>query len=247
MSPGEACDAHEHYERLLARHYTWMSGDFDDAVAREDAVFERFGIAPESSGTAVDLGCGSGFQSIALAGRGFRVRAIDLSETLLGELQEHAGSLPIAPLRGDIRDVASLAARGAELVVCMGDTLTHLPTITDIRNVLAGCRYILAQSGALVLTFRDLTRELTGTDRFIPLRADDDRIMTVALEYEAEHVLVTDLVHVRDEAGWQLHAGSYRKLRLDEREACELVQHSGLTVEHRETRDGVVTIVARKT
>ena len=44
-------------------------------------------------GVAVDLGCGSGFQSIALANLGVaRVHAFDASETPLTELRQRVGS-----------------------------------------------------------------------------------------------------------------------------------------------------------
>ena len=66
-----------------------------------------------------------------------------------------------------------------------------------------------------VITYRDLTTELHGTDRFIPVRSDDNKIMTCFLEFEsAESVVVHDLVYTRQDKGWSLNKSSYRKLRL---------------------------------
>src|SRR5262245_61447958 len=86
---------HDHYECLLAEHYTRMFGDFGTKVAEQQALLEKLGIGRLEGGQAVDLGCGSGFQSIALARLGFRVVAIDFSARLLQELREHARGLPI--------------------------------------------------------------------------------------------------------------------------------------------------------
>ena len=103
-----------------------MFGEFEAKVAEQQALLERLGItARQSGGLAVDLGCGSGFQSIGLARLGFRVLAIDFSHRLLAELNERARGLPIAAIAGDIREVAALAPTGVELVVCMGDTLSQ--------------------------------------------------------------------------------------------------------------------------
>jgi hypothetical protein len=66
-----------------------------------------------------------------------------------------------------------------------------------------------------VITYRDLTKELEGLDRFIPVQSDENTIMTCFLQYEsAESVVVHDLVYTRDGAAWSLSKSSYRKLRL---------------------------------
>jgi len=98
----------DHYDALLAEHYTWMSGDFAGAVAAQRSLLNSLAISPSGSRQAVDLGSGPGYQSIALA----------------------------------------------------------------------------------ELSFRDLTPDLTGLNRFIPVRSDPDRIMTCFLEYEPETVIV---------------------------------------------------------
>lgn len=91
-----------HYEQLLAEHYTWMFGLFEEKVAEQQVLFNRWGILTNDVKTALDLGCGSGFQSIALANLGFRVTAIDLSQRLLTELTEHKGERAIVSLQGRI-------------------------------------------------------------------------------------------------------------------------------------------------
>jgi SAM-dependent methyltransferase len=159
----------EHYEEVLSHYYSRMFGEFEAKVAEQQGLLERLGITARQGGDlAVDLGCGSGFQSIALARLGFRVLAIDFSHRLLAELNERARGLPVAALAGDIRDVAALAPTGVELVVCMGDTLSHLECEGDLERVLASVAARLAVGGRFVLTFRDLSGQLHDLDRFIP-------------------------------------------------------------------------------
>ena len=70
----------DHYDGVLAQHYSRMFGDFETKVDEQRALLERLGVtARPSGGLAVDLGCGSGFQSVALARLGFRVLAVDFS------------------------------------------------------------------------------------------------------------------------------------------------------------------------
>jgi len=44
-----------------------MFGDFDAKVQENRNFFELIGFEPGANGKALDLGCGPGFQSIALA------------------------------------------------------------------------------------------------------------------------------------------------------------------------------------
>jgi len=83
-----------HYQNLLARHYTWMlGGDLEAAAARERQVLEDLGV--RTGTVAVDLGCGPGPQTLALADMGFRTGiGVDTSQQLLDELAEHAHSIP---------------------------------------------------------------------------------------------------------------------------------------------------------
>ncbi len=92
----------EHYENLLADRYSWMCGGFDARVRTNLEFFSAKGIDPRRSGIAVDLGAGSGFQSVALAQLGYKVLAADLSRKLLDELEKSRGILPIITIHDDI-------------------------------------------------------------------------------------------------------------------------------------------------
>ena len=91
-----------HYEQLLARHYTWLYGGLEPNIERAVGLFAEAGLVPGEDDLAVDLGCGPGFQSLALARMGYRVLAIDLSEQLLAELTRSAADLPIQTIHDDL-------------------------------------------------------------------------------------------------------------------------------------------------
>lgn len=203
----------DHYDRFLAEHYTWMlGGDLDALAAVQHAALSEWGVTPGSAigpaagSLAVDLGCGPGHASLALAGLGFdSVLAVDLSRPLLDELAAHADRVPAvravrADVRTALRDLVRPGSAGA--VVCLGDTLTHLPTRGDVAALFADVAAALAPEGTAVFAYRDLTVPLTGTDRFLPVRATEDRIMTCFLEYPDDYndytVVVHDLIHTRD-------------------------------------------------
>jgi SAM-dependent methyltransferase len=209
--------ARDHYETLLAKHYTWMFGmPFDRKVAEQRLLLERFDALPAQRRLALDLGAGSGFQSIALLDLGFdQVIAIDFSPTLLAELDSHKQGRPIETVQADIVDYLAQVTPGTvDLITCMGDTLTHLGSQSDVIQLFANAASALVTGGFLVLTYRDLSSEMSGTDRFIPVAADSDRLLTCFLEYEPGAVVVHDLLHEREGERWNFQASTYRKLRL---------------------------------
>ncbi|GGX33254.1 class I SAM-dependent methyltransferase [Streptomyces noursei] len=249
-------DAVDHYARLLAEHYTWMlGGDIPAAASGQLELLRKLGVHAEwgtsdasddarGEAVAVDLGCGPGTQTLALVRLGFApVVAVDTSAHLLAELTAaHAGTGGAAealrPLRRDIRGALAEAAPAGSVaaVVCMGDTLPHLPAKADVTELLGDVARALRPGGHFVATYRDLTVALHGTDRFLPVRSSDDRLLTCFLEYvDDDTVLVHDLLHTRSATGWEQRTSSYPKLRIPARWLVEQCGAAGLEVRHDET------------
>ncbi len=80
----------QHYDQHLGNFYSWMTGNFEVAVAQQMEVFRNFQLIPATTGKCLDLGAGHGIQSVALARLGFQVKAIDFNRQLLEELKENA-------------------------------------------------------------------------------------------------------------------------------------------------------------
>jgi SAM-dependent methyltransferase len=242
----------EHYENLLAHHYSWMfNQSFEDKVAEQRRILEE--VLPSGEGAArrlaVDLGAGPGFQSVALAELGFsQVVAVDTSEILLKELEAHRGSHAIETVHGDLLRLQEIVAEGqANAIVCMGDTLTHLGSRDEVEQLLLKAYNVLASGGSLILTFRDLTADLQGIDRFLPIRSDTDRIMTCFLEFESpERLRVHDLIHVRESGGWKLEKSSYSKLRLAPEWVTQRLLDRGFSIAAQKPVGRLHLIAARK-
>jgi cyclopropane fatty-acyl-phospholipid synthase-like methyltransferase len=208
----------EHYDRLLAEHYVWMLGGDLAAVADGQAKCLRgLGVRPQQSGsTALDLGSGPGPQSLALAAMGFDVIAVDTSRGLLDELEDAKGDLPIRTVESDLCSyIEQCASSSVEVVVCMGDTLTHLGSKTEVTGLIAGVARVLIPRGRLVLGYRDLTPTAEGDQRFFMVRGSEDAVMTCFVEYVSDDTVeVHDMITSRGDQGWDLRISSYPKLRL---------------------------------
>lgn len=105
----------------------------------------------------------------------------------------------------------------------------------------------LLPGGRWLLSFRDYSHPLEDTQRFIPVRADDQRIHTCVLEYFPETVRVTDLLHERGSDGnWVQKTSSYNKLRIDPENVKHWLVDSGLQLLHAEIIRGMCWLVAGK-
>lgn len=233
----------EHYETLLAPVYLWMAGGLEHALALGSSdIADVLG----RGNVAIDLGAGFGMHAIPLARAGFRVYAIDSSALLVEQLRSFAVDLDIHAVVGDLMEFPRLPLRDqkANVIICMGDTLTHLPSEADVYQLAARVADTLAPRGRFLATFRDYTRLPEGEARFIPVRSDLDRIQTCFLEEHAEHVLVHDIVHERQAEHWAMRVSHYRKLRLSPEAACRSFQSAGLTVSVAPGPRGMVKLIA---
>lgn len=237
---------YEHYENHLADFYSWIYGGQENKIRENSSFFLTQGIKPHLGGTAVDLGAGSGFQSIPLASAGFKVYAVDFSKKLLDELKSSAGSSGIKIINSGIMNFSSYMNLSPELIVCMGDTLTHLESISDVKLLLENCYSELVKGGILILTFRDLTRELAGKDRFIPVMSSPDKIFTCFLEYFPGHVNVYDIVNLRAGDAWEQKISSYKKIKIPPGEIKKYLEATGFSMKFFNADRGLVSVIAEK-
>jgi SAM-dependent methyltransferase len=236
----------DHYARILGPVYSWMLGEVDAAIARADAELDAIGLPSNATGTAVDLGAGFGMHSLPLARRGYKVTAIDTYEPLLQELRSRAGALTIRTVNADLLDLRIHVAQPADVILCMGDTLTHLPDEASVDSLFSCVAATLTPGGLFVTTFRDYaSAPLQGDGRFIPVRSDANRILTCFLEYADKTVQVHDVLYERVADNWQMRLSSYAKLRLSPESVMKALASHGFSVRREVGLGGMVRVVAR--
>jgi protein-L-isoaspartate O-methyltransferase len=236
----------EHYENVLSDLYVWMLDGFENSLKKNTDFFKMHKISPTRSGVAIDLGAGCGFQSIPLAKAGFTVTAVDFDAKLLSELESHSKKLPIKIVKDDLVDFDKHTKGNAELIVCMTDTLCHLETKGMVVSLFEKVVASLEAGGRFVITFRDLSFELSELDRFIPVKSDENTVFTCFLEYEPETVKVHDLVYRKNDGNWCLNKSYYRKLRLSKKWVEEQLSNVGFTQTELSVDKGFVTVITTK-
>ena len=236
----------EHYENLLATYYSWMSGGARAKMDENKKFFVAHDIRPLRSGLAFDLGAGCGFQSIPLAHLGFEVVAIDLSSKLLAELKAADAQSQVETVCDDLLNFTDYDRGNIELIVCMGDTLTHLESLQKVQVLFDKASSALEAGGRLILSFRNLTAELTELDRFIPVQSNAKTIFTCFLEYEKDTVKVHDIIYEKKKDQWVMQKSFFKKLRISPEWIRNYLQSIGFTIEFDDEENQMNVIIARK-
>src|SRR5688500_4577627 len=148
-------------ERLLARYYELEYARYADDI--DFYVQYALAMDPEQRLPLLELGCGTGRVSLALAEAGFSVVAVDRSAAMIEMLDEKARRLGVdervKTLLGDMADLAALPAHGFTLAFCALNTFAYLQTTEEQIALLRAVSARLIQHGILIL---DLTAPLPG-------------------------------------------------------------------------------------
>lgn len=238
--------AKEHYDNHLADFYSWMIGDFDKGKESFKDFCNDNAIKPIKTGHAIDLGAGNGIQSIALGEIGFNVKAVDFNGKLLSELKSKMGGLPIELIEDNIINVKRITDTSVDLIICCGDTIAHLDNFEQLDNLIKECYDLLETNGKLILSFRDYSVALYDTQRFIPVKSDNQRILTCVIDYLDNKITVTDLLHEKKNGTWTQKISSYEKLRLRADYVINKAEIIGFTVSENKNINRMIHLILKK-
>lgn len=126
-------------------------------VVLYDVVFECiYRARGEGRGRAMDLGCGPGLFTLALAQQlGYEsVVGIDLSETMILAARDYAGSTDaqsaVSFEKGDMTHLPQVESASCDLVCCMGG-LHHLASLELVAQALCEAERVAKPSGLIVV------------------------------------------------------------------------------------------------
>jgi SAM-dependent methyltransferase len=161
-----------------------MSSFDDIAVAYDDAIDWKARLAREipflisrlgnpKDKTVLDLACGTGRHSVALALEGAIAVGIDNSNAMISKAKGHALSRGVAPsfILGSMEEFPSIAPGKYDLIICLGNSLALLNDLEVLEKTLLSIHDSLGNDGvfiAQILNFEEIHR--TGF-RFFPQKA----------------------------------------------------------------------------
>ncbi len=238
--------AKEHYKIHLSNFYSWMIGDFEELKNSFADFCKTQGIVPRETKCAIDLGVGNGIQSFALAELGFKVKAIDFDKKLLSELMSRQTTEQIEIIEDDIRNLNQFKNDSPEIITCCGDTISHLESFQELEQLFTDAYDCLSGKGKIIISFRDYSLELFDTERFIPVKSDETKILTCIIEYLDKKIKVTDLLYEKQDSEWVQKVSSYFKLRLTYPIVHSQLELTGFKIISNSVTNGMHYLVGQK-
>jgi SAM-dependent methyltransferase len=236
--------AKDHYERLLNDVYAWSVSVSGDPFERGRHWLSEYALIDASD--YLDLGAGFGAHTVALLREGKNVTAVDFSAPLLEALAEAAGGHEgLRSVNDDLVAFLEGSDREWDVIVCAGDTITHLADESQVETFFASAARRLRPGGRLAVAYRDSTRfSAEGVARFVFVGADARRTMHCLLEpISATRLLVTDIVTDLEPEGPRTRISDYQKLRISSAQLGTWAERAGLGLARKGEDRGMSTRV----
>lgn len=162
----------EFYDRLAPR-YDLIFADWDESMQRQGEILGGI-IASRwtECHRILDVSCGIGTQSIAMAQRGFDVVGSDISPAAVDRARTEVATrgLEIALSVGDMRQAYLQHGGGFDVVMACDNAIPHLLTDRDILTALDQMMKCLRPGGGCIVTVRDYDKEARGKGIIKPVR-----------------------------------------------------------------------------
>lgn len=178
------------FYEVLAKHYDEVFPLEQAKVMFLDSEFNRTGAR-----RILDLACGTGTYTIALAALGYEAWGTDLEPGMIEAACQKAQreGVPARFAVGDMREPQSLGLTFDGLF-CIGNSLAHLVTVDDLVKALQGMRSVLADNGAAVFQIVNFDRILARGDTDLPLIERHHLRFVRTYRPESENRLVFDSI-----------------------------------------------------
>ncbi|MDH7571634.1 MAG: class I SAM-dependent methyltransferase [Armatimonadota bacterium] len=167
----------------------------------------------------IDIACGTGNVTFALAERGYRVAGVDLSEPMLAVAREKARQrgLSIPFFHADMRCL-TLPDR-YDLAVCLYDSINYLLTLDDVRQAFRSAHAVLVPGGHYIFDVNTIYafRENLFTQRHLDPNAE------VSYDWRSTYNEETRICEVVMDF-WVKQQGGVRRFTEVHREAGYLLQ-----------------------
>lgn len=154
----------DHYDELSHDYEAWYTLGWPEPVHHHRQAFQKIFKNKGLSGSLriLDLTCGIGTQSLALAMDGHRVTAIDLSAGQLAKARENEKSFsishPVTWIQGDAAHPARYAESEFDVILSFGTSLPLLGSEAAIAQSMQEAKSLLAKNGLLLISMIDHTQ-----------------------------------------------------------------------------------------
>ena len=168
-----------------AEFYNKLSSNYDSMIKFENSLQNKIAnlksfIQPNYK-TALDLGCGTGVDSIALSKLGLKVEAVDHSNEMIN-IAENNSNKHNAKINFTVSNLIDINSnKKFDFIISLGNTLANLPSI-DFIKVFAKTKKHISANGKVLLQIINYA-SLPKTGEYL-LNKFEDEFFSIIRKYD---------------------------------------------------------------
>lgn len=142
----------------------------------------------------LDVGCSTGELDIFLGKKGYEVLGIDLDQKMIGIAREKIMNQSLK-VEFEVMNMnhleEKLSFKGFDGIICVGNTLVHLPGMLQIKEVLKQMVSLLNTGGILILQIINYDRIITQNVTELPTIENENIVFIREYDYDEANNKVT--------------------------------------------------------
>lgn len=185
--------------------YDEFSTDYDRFVDWQGRLAYEMGfieaqLAAVGAQRVLDAACGTGMHAIALGRRGYHVVGADASAGMIERARGNAAAAgaEVRFVVAGFGEMAAKAGRDFEALLCLGNSLPHASTPTDLKAALSDFAACLRPDGLLLVQNRNFDQVLAQRQRWMPLQehreGDAEWLFLRFYDFDADGLLTFHIV-----------------------------------------------------
>lgn len=169
----------------ISQYYDYV---FPTGTEQVEFICEAAGEPPKN---LLDIACGTGGYSLALAERGYDVTATDIDAAMLAGLKQklEGKNGDIDCVEAGMLDLARKLRAKFDLAFCIGNSIVHLNDKAEILEFLKIAKSLLKADGQLVIQIINFDRVLLKKVKSLPAIKNDDIGLTFERYYRFDEAL----------------------------------------------------------
>jgi glycine/sarcosine N-methyltransferase len=215
------------FYNALAADYDIMT-EFDRRFRSESLHFAEI-VNHFKLKSALDAGCGSGLHSFVLARMGIRVTAVDVSKKMLDQMKRNSERLGIDVrlVRSSLTELKGKIKDSYDSVFCLGNTLAHLLTKSEMLAALKAFRSALNSGGILIIQLLNYDRILKSRTRIQNVKIAGKKSFIRFYDFEEKNIRFNLLKMEREGQNISHSLISVRLYPWRRNELSKLLRHAG--------------------